>query len=193
MYNEKQRKWTPEQLAEAAQDALDNNGHKEKIMDKNDSFLAKVEAIDIIKRCGHNVSGIINETVEGVLALVGEVLPALPNGVKIFNSTPHPIRFWDESWSEPVEVPSHVVLNAEPAEVDAGTGPGGVQLVRTQFNQTNRGRITLSVIPDNVVVIGSFIAAQAYPGRVVAMTPCAGYERVAPAEKRMRPDKFTTF
>ena len=24
MYNEKQRKWTPEQLAEAAQDALDN-------------------------------------------------------------------------------------------------------------------------------------------------------------------------
>ena len=134
-----------------------------------------------------------DETVEGALARVGEVLPTLPNGVKIFNSTPHPIRFWDESWPEPVEVPSHIVINAEPAEVDAGKGPGGVKLVKTEFNRTGSGRITLSAIPDDVVVIGSFIAAQAYPGRIVAMCPCDGYERVAPADKRMRPDKFTTF
>ena len=162
-------------------------------MDKNDRFLAKMEAIKIIKATGCDTGDLSGETVERVMERVGQVLPALPNGVRVFNSTPHPIRFWDKSWSEPVEIPSHIVINAEPAEVDAGTGPGGVRLVKTQFNQTNPGRITLSAIPDGVVVVGSFIAAQAYPGRVVAMTPCAGYERVAPAEKRMRPDKFTTF
>lgn len=51
------------------------------------------------------------------------------------------------------------------------------------------------VLPDGRVlaVVGSIIAAQAYPGRVVAMTPVPGFERVSPAEKRMRCDKFTTF
>jgi hypothetical protein len=43
------------------------------------------------------------------------------------------------------------------------------------------------------VVVGSIIAAQAYPGLVVAMTPAPGYERKPPTEKRMRPDKFTVF
>lgn len=42
-------------------------------------------------------------------------------------------------------------------------------------------------------IVGSIIAAQAYPGEVVAMTPAPGYERVAPAEKRMNPHKFTIF
>jgi len=41
--------------------------------------------------------------------------------------------------------------------------------------------------------VGSIIAAQAYPGQVVAMTPTPGYERVPPAEKRMNPDKFNIF
>ena len=42
-------------------------------------------------------------------------------------------------------------------------------------------------------IVGSIIAAQAYPGDVVGMTPAPGYERVAPNEKRMSLDKFTVF
>jgi len=45
---------------------------------------------------------------------------------------------------------------------------------------------------ENILLIGSIIAAQSYPG-VLAMVPAPGYERVPPAEKRMRPDKFTIF
>lgn len=43
------------------------------------------------------------------------------------------------------------------------------------------------------IIIGSIIAAQAYPGKVCAMIPAPGHERVPPAEKRMRTDKFTIF
>ena len=32
-----------------------------------------------------------------------------------------------------------------------------------------------------------------YPGEVFGLTPVPGYERVAPDDKRMRCDKFTTF
>ncbi len=42
-------------------------------------------------------------------------------------------------------------------------------------------------------IIGSIIAAKAFPGVVFGMTPAKGFERVAPAEKRMNPSKFTTF
>ena len=42
-------------------------------------------------------------------------------------------------------------------------------------------------------IIGSIIAAQAFPGRVLAMVPAPGFERVPPAEKRMRADKFSIF
>jgi hypothetical protein len=43
------------------------------------------------------------------------------------------------------------------------------------------------------MIVGSIIAAQAYPGSIKAMIPCEGYERVPPTEKRMRPDKFTVY
>ena len=46
--------------------------------------------------------------------------------------------------------------------------------------------------PD-AVIIGSMIAAQAFPGRVCAMIAAAGFERVPPDQKRMRDDKFTIF
>ena len=45
----------------------------------------------------------------------------------------------------------------------------------------------------NILIIGSIVAAQAYPGQVVAMTPAPGYERVPVDQKRMNPDKFTIF
>lgn len=43
------------------------------------------------------------------------------------------------------------------------------------------------------IIIGSIVAAQAYPGKVYGMCPVPGYERVAPADKLMRVDKFTRY
>ena len=74
--------------------------------------------------------------------------------------------------------------------------------VRTEFVGTEEGKETIERIKSvynrqfsngTLVIVGSIIAAQAYPGEVAAMTPVEGYERVAPDQKRMRCDKFTTF
>lgn len=136
-------------------------------------------------------------------------MKTLPNGLKIFNATPHIIRFWSEAWTEPVEIEPDTKIDARPVEevvghVEEPTAPGDPEveyktiiadLVRTQFVGTDEGRaiIDRAMMGGADLVVGSIIAAQAYPGRVVAMTPAPGYERVAPAEKRMNPDKFTIF
>lgn len=126
-------------------------------------------------------------------------MKTLPNGITVFNATPHAITFWREDWIEPIDVPTDAVINATPAE-ELVRDASGIQFVRTLFLANEAGR---SILSDalweaerqqlNVVVVGSIIAAQAYPGDVVAMVPASGFERVPPTEKRMRPDKFTMF
>jgi hypothetical protein len=60
--------------------------------------------------------------------------------------------------------------------------------------QDNGGNyVPLEQSAPKLIIVGSIIAAEAYPGEVVAMCPVPGYERVAPSEKRMRCDKFTIF
>jgi len=127
----------------------------------------------------------------------------LPNGVRVFNATPHVVRFWQEDWPEPVEVGSDAVISATIKEEFVssmgvgGTGrpPAAIVFVRTKFEGTDEGRaVAEKAIADGAdVVVGSIIAAQTYPGLVVAMTPAPGYERVPPVDKRMNPGKFTTF
>jgi hypothetical protein len=43
------------------------------------------------------------------------------------------------------------------------------------------------------LIVGSILAAQAYPGQIVSGVACEGFERVPPTEKRIRPDKFVIF
>lgn len=126
----------------------------------------------------------------------------LPNGLKVFNATPHSIRFWMEGWADPVEVPVDTVIDATPTEIPVGsfnTGyahtDGDVWLVRVGFSGNDTG---LQIIEEAKaagahVIVGSIIAAQAYPGDVVAMVPAPGYGRVPPDQRRMSPLKFTTF
>ena len=126
------------------------------------------------------------------------------NGVKtlVVNTTPHPLTFIDHEGAV-VEVPNapDFLLNARAEEVQVEPG-----LVTTKFVNSDAGLAVLVKIeeevqnlqglekePFEVRIVGSIIAAQAYPGRVVAMTPAPGYERVAPAEKRMSTEKFTVF
>lgn len=125
----------------------------------------------------------------------------LPNGLKIANVTPHAISLWTPGWSEPIEVPpSGKVINAKANEVQVGEvcdgscgmprgkaletcgcgQPGAAALVNTEFvPQSDAEEILAHCESIGAVPVGSIIAAQAYPGRVAAMTPAPGYERVA--------------
>ena len=132
--------------------------------------------------------------------LVPEGVHLFSNGVLVVNTTPHAIRFQETDGSL-VEVPSNpkFLINAKAVETKVSD-----LLVKTSFVGTEDGTKVINTLEDyyqgqpdsgikHLVIVGSVIAAQAYPGRVVAMTPVPGFERVAPAEKRMSIDKFTTY
>ena len=116
--------------------------------------------------------------------------------MKIINVTPHPITMQNQA-GEVYEVPPcGILINARPVEEPAGTHPSGAELVRTKFVADPASEEALSRLEaenPSAIIVGSIIAAQAFPGRVLAMVPAPGFERVPPAEKRMRDDKFTTF
>lgn len=129
-------------------------------------------------------------------------MKVLPNGVTVFNATPHAITFWREDWDEVVIVESDEIISAVPEEkphscLQPYHSPDyeNVWLVETVFTGNENGREIVKRAREAgaEIIIGSIIAAQAYRGDVSAMIPCEGYERVPPAEKRMRPDKFTTY
>lgn len=118
------------------------------------------------------------------------------NGVYVLNTTPHPLTIQDVN-GELVTVPTSVLINAKAEEktvddlfvttIFVGT-PEGTETIRDIEGTYKETRCT-----DRLIIVGSIIAAQAYKGKVVALCPVPGYERVAPSEKRMRCDKFTVF
>jgi len=113
-------------------------------------------------------------------------------GLRIINTTPHAINFLSEKTGKEYQVePCGFVLNATPEEQVVQETP--VTLVKTVFKPSQEGLDFLETLPEDIIVIGSIIAAQAYPGRVFAMTPAKGFERVPPAEKRMNLFKYTIF
>lgn len=105
--------------------------------------------------------------------------------VVYINTTPHTINFKYGDGEEFEILPSGVLLNATSVEEEVGV-VNGVSFVRTVFEPSQEGIDSIQKIRDilpEAVIVGSIIAAQAYPGEVVAMTPAAGYERVHPSEK----------
>ena len=116
--------------------------------------------------------------------------------VRFVNTTPHEIKLvWAEG-EEFVVQPSGILVNAKILEEDAGKHPSGAVLVRTRFSVSEADSAKLDEIEaahPGCVILGSIIAAQAFPGRVLALTPAPGFERVPVSEKTMRADKFTTF
>ncbi|AEG14530.1 hypothetical protein Desku_0931 [Desulfofundulus kuznetsovii DSM 6115] len=116
-------------------------------------------------------------------------------GRRFVNTTPHQINLRDEDGVDHVVPPSGVLINARAVEEPAGERDG-VQFVRTRFvadEESVRVLDEIEALYPGAFVVGSIIAAQAFPGRVLAMIPVPGFERVPPAEKRMRADKFTVF
>ena len=121
--------------------------------------------------------------------------------VVVVNTTPHPITFDFQGNLEIIQSDKDWLINARVEEQPVGDS--GL-FVKSNFVPAPDGWGKIKSIEDwfatnpdyegcTLVIIGSIIAAQAYPGRVFGMTPAPGYERVAPSEKRMRVDKFTTF
>lgn len=110
----------------------------------------------------------------------------------IINTTPHPITFRRADGADFTVQPCGFMLNARAVEESAGTR-AGVALVKTVFKPTPEGEEWLATQPADALIIGSIVAAQAYPSRVLALTPAPGFERVPVAEKRCNPDKFTVF
>ena len=122
------------------------------------------------------------------------------NGITIVNTTPHPIVFQDTT-GVLVTVPNdpELLVNARVQE-EVISSEDGVDFVKSTFIPSEEGAKILDGIEafaresgKRVVIIGSIIAAQAFPGRVFGMTPVPGFERVAPSEKRMSVTKFVTF
>ncbi len=145
-------------------------------------------------------------------------MKTLPNNLTVFNATPHSITFecpdcWGEgiSWESDCEYCHDGTIAVDPDEVISAeivervvTNPRekrglnhikDVEFVTPEFVRTDEGRklVTGAYAAGADLIVGSIIAAQAYPGDVVAMVPALGYERVPPEEKRMRADKFTCY
>lgn len=111
------------------------------------------------------------------------------------NTTPHVVYIRDEDGVDHTVPPCGILINARSVEEVVGTRDG-VTLVRTQFVADEESTSLLDEIErlyPGAFVLGSIIAAQAFPGRVLAMVPVPGFERVPPDQKRMRADKFTVF
>lgn len=121
-------------------------------------------------------------------------------GVTYINTTPHSITFRTEDGEEFTVEPCGELINASVVE-EIVEEQGGITLVRTKFLKNDASQAFIQRIlasrahpADPVpVILGSIIAAQAYPGWVVAMIATKGYDRLPPAEKRMNPFKFTIF
>ena len=115
------------------------------------------------------------------------------NGVSVINTTPHPITFLDGETVIQVPV-SGILINSK--VIEEVVKEGVPTLVRSTFVSSPESEKLLSKIEQEVpgvLVVGSIVAAQGFPGRVVGMTPSPGFERVPPQEKRMSISKFTTF
>ena len=119
------------------------------------------------------------------------------NWKTIINCTPHPIRF-QELDNEVVTINSNpeYLINAQVSE-EVVQEDDDIIFTRPTFLPTPEGAAIINRIGKEFypgcVIIGSIIAAQAYPGQVCGMCPIPGHERVAPAEKLMRVDKFTRY
>jgi hypothetical protein len=124
---------------------------------------------------------------------------------QFINASPHVIRLGhrDEATGEVIvdmELPSDPeatkALTAKPTEKLVEKLDDNVEFVATKFEGSAAGEEYLRGLEAGTLVLGSVITMNAFPGvhgdgvRVVGMLPVPGLERVPPAEKVMRWDRF---
>lgn len=113
--------------------------------------------------------------------------------ISVINATPHPIKF--DTVSGVVEVPpSGYTLFATPEEELVSTPFGGCFVaVKTVFKPSEKGRQEIAEIREKfgaVIIVGSIISAQAYPGEVYSLVITPGLERASPEAKTYCAHKF---
>lgn len=117
-------------------------------------------------------------------------------GTGVLNCTPHELVFLGAEGAEVRVEKCGATLPATPKEAPVSTQDGAT-LVATVFEASEQGLAELTeieaAVPKGTLIVGSIISAQAYPGRVVSPISAKGFERVPPLEKKMDPNKFTTF
>jgi hypothetical protein len=119
-------------------------------------------------------------------------------GVKYLNMTPHVLSFGSgkhetEGYFFMVQ-PSGYVVNGVP-DMELLAEYNGVERWMTIFLPTSDSVVELlnRLTRTGVIVIGSQIAAQAYPMLVHSVIAATGYERALPAEKRMNAKRFNVY
>lgn len=124
-----------------------------------------------------------------------EMIIEFKNGMKVINVSPHPMRFQEIDGSITILPASGIVLNAEKIEMNI-SDQRGIRFIKTHFSGSKEGSRIIKNIKEKfpeVYIVGSMIAAQAYPGNVISVTPIEGFERSCFAEKRMSTEKFNMF
>lgn len=112
------------------------------------------------------------------------------NGRTIMNTTPYTISFDDNG--KVVKVPScGFLLNSTVSEEKVSDIFTTTKYIGNQ--EGFRFLDSVKELDENIVIVGSIVSAQAYPRKVVAMCAMKGYEKAAPAKKRMNPNLFTIF
>lgn len=115
------------------------------------------------------------------------------NGVKVLNTCNHDVTFQDGE--ELISVPSAYLVNAK-IEEEYHSEEGSAQFVKIKYVPEEESKKFVNWFrkrnPD-VLMVGSMIAALAFPEDIVVMTPVPGYERVRDGQKRKSIEKFTTF
>lgn len=94
-----------------------------------------------------------------------------PNGLVVYNATLHDLNFWFEGGV--VVAPPDQLINAHMMSRTVEHTPE-YNLVEVTYTQTEEGRETIRSIRERdpkALIVGSVIAANAYPGEIVSPIP----------------------
>lgn len=119
------------------------------------------------------------------------------NGIiKVVNTTPHPVTLVTGDLTSTFHVEASGVLINATAKTEILEEKAGIKFQQTSFvadEATKQALVSFKESNPEVVIIGSLIAAQAYPGLVCAMVAHPEFLRVPPQEKKMLVDTYTIY
>jgi hypothetical protein len=119
----------------------------------------------------------------------------LATGVVVWNATPHEMHFYCGD-GVVVSAPSDTIINATPVTRRVEEHPT-YHIVELHFQPLPLGEQIIREIREetpDALIVGSIIAAQAYPGEVVASVPLQSQRyRKEYAQRLVRSDRFTTY
>lgn len=114
------------------------------------------------------------------------------NGIKFLNATNHTINI-DDNDKEFVIESSYVLDASFESETFTREEFPGITFNKSKVVPTKEGIAFIESVPDDVLIIASKIAVDAYKDtRVVGVTPAKGFERVPYNEKKMSSTVFYT-